>query len=513
MDKSTPFSAAALAVALFLTLLLALVPTFVAASGGGDVTDPEMVRQLAGGQLEANPQRTPQGALSVGPDVTIIDLSGVSNYTSTPSPSGTPSACPDGYPAGDCRGYSVGTNSCNIGSVPIDWCDQTSGCRNTTDAWHPLAATNTDVPVIGQSLYRLKDGRFEQLGLSYLKHGFLSTNSTDSECEWNNNGVPSTSCVGPPTSGNQLGVGCTDFYGSSLNGSRPLGKRSQVNVADGDHPNSEAGGQTNDDYDQHIVVAESDLDPAKNVGALYWVQGQYVVRDDARAGNGLNNTSYRATSVGSLPNLDLTLTGTTFRELPVLEAWKAADPSVELVVADRMTFFTGDLVDPPGAGFHADHTVKERFVAARRLSVNDGVLPFHWEIVVQNLNSDTSAHQLVVDLGGAATIGNAGWHGVPFHSGEVWATDPWDVVVDQGNGTVTWSTDDFATDPDANALRWGQVFTFWFDSDVGPENETTTLSTFKIVDTLTLPFTGELPVLFIDGFETGNTTNWSATSP
>jgi hypothetical protein len=157
--------------------------------------------------------------------------------------------------------------------------------------------------------------------------------------------------------------------------------------------------------------------------------------------------------------------------------------------------------------------VKERFVAGRRLSVNDGVLPFHWEIVVQNLNSDTSAHQLVVDLGGAATIGNAGWHGAPLHSGEIWATDPWDVVIDQGNGTVTWSTDDFATDPNANALRYGQMFTFWFDSDVGPENDTTTLSTFKIVDTLTLPFTGQAPLLFIDGFETGDTMNWSSTTP
>ncbi len=123
-----------------------------------------------------------QLGLSVGPDVTIIRLDGVQNHTSS---GGT--ACPAGY-SGNCRGYSIGTDSCNIGSVPVDWCDNNSGCRVTTDDYHPVVATPTDHSVIGQNLYRLKDGRFQQIGLSFLKHGFVSTNSNNSDCVWNDDG-------------------------------------------------------------------------------------------------------------------------------------------------------------------------------------------------------------------------------------------------------------------------------------------------------------------------------------
>jgi hypothetical protein len=43
---------------------------------------------------------------------------------------------------------------------------------------------------------------------------------------------------------------------------------------------------------------------------------------------------------------------------------------------------------------------------------------------------------------------------------------------------VTGSTDDFAADPEANALRWGTVFSFWFDATAGPEGIVHTLGLF-----------------------------------
>ena len=78
----------------------------------------------------------------------------------------------------------------NRGDSPLNWCDQASGCA-------PGAGTE-DHPVIAQNLYRLKDGRFEQIGMSWLKHGFTSTNSTTAGCTSASGG----SCVSPPAGGN-----------------------------------------------------------------------------------------------------------------------------------------------------------------------------------------------------------------------------------------------------------------------------------------------------------------------
>ena len=512
-----------------LTSLLALGAAFAAAPAAKEEIQPGLQLADPQRQLPEGLERTPQrGLLSVGPDVTIIDLSGVDNYTSG---GGTP--CPPGY-AGNCRGYAIGTNSCNIGSIPVDWCDQTGGCRVTTDDYHPVIATNTDHSVIAQNLYRLKNGRFEQIGLSFLKHGFVSTNSSNTACVWNNNGNPDTSCVPPPAGGDQLGVGCTDFYGAGLNGSRPLGRRSESNGANADHPENPSGGESNDAYDQRIVVSEADLDPAQNPGAVYWLEGQYVVRDDARSGptpsppaplgegvggvnmwlgeNGHNNASYIRANVGGLPSLTITMQGPTVRETAAIFAWQVEDPEVEIVNADRETFFAGDPVDPPGSGFHPAHWVVERFHAARRVTQTaDGLFAYHYEYAIHNINSDTSADGFTIDFPGASNIGNVGFHDVDHHSGEPFDASDWTIAVDGPNGTITWTAVDMGAN--TNALRWGTTFSFWFDSDTPPTQMSHTLDLFKIDEPLAVPFFSENLEIFADGFESGDTSAWSSTIP
>src|SRR6185295_15286687 len=132
--------------------------------------------------------RSSQAGAAVGPDVTVFAFTDIGNFVSA-----------NGFAA-----YSVGTRSCNRGDTPLNWCDQASGCAP--------GATTKDHPVIAQNLYRLKNGRFDQIGMSWLKHGFTSTNSTTSGCA----GATGQSCSSPPAGGNQLGVGCTDPYNSGL---------------------------------------------------------------------------------------------------------------------------------------------------------------------------------------------------------------------------------------------------------------------------------------------------------
>ena len=95
---------------------------------------------------------------AVGPDVVVFSLSGVGNY-----------GVSGGFAA-----YSVGTTSCNRGDTPLNWCDQGSGCAP--------GAGPEDHPTIAQNLYRFKSGRFEQIGMSWLKHGFASLNGLDALC-------------------------------------------------------------------------------------------------------------------------------------------------------------------------------------------------------------------------------------------------------------------------------------------------------------------------------------------
>lgn len=103
--------------------------------------------------------------------------------------------------------YSVGTISCNIGDVAVPW----------------VASTNQH-PVIGQNMFRLKGGVLEQIGQSWLKHGFAAL--TGSTCG---------TCMGP--GGAQLSPGCSDPYSAGLNGSQSnLGPRSQINAATGVFP-------------------------------------------------------------------------------------------------------------------------------------------------------------------------------------------------------------------------------------------------------------------------------------
>src|SRR5690606_33726259 len=143
-------------------------------------------------------------------------------------------------------------------------------------------------PVIGQNLYRLKDGRLEQIGYSWLKHGFTALQ-----------GDICVSQVGHPCeaagTGNRLGVGCSDPYGSSLNGSYSyLGPRYQVKPATHEYPHPFAnvpnGTQT---IEKRLQVKIADIDPTQNPGALYFAEGHYVARDDAYWNNDNNNASYR----------------------------------------------------------------------------------------------------------------------------------------------------------------------------------------------------------------------------
>ncbi|HET9768458.1 MAG TPA: hypothetical protein VFS60_16535, partial [Thermoanaerobaculia bacterium] len=339
-----------------------------------------------------------------------------------------------------------------------------------------------------QNLYRLKDGRFEQLGMSWLKHGFTSTNSTTAGCT----GASGGSCVSPPNGGNQLGVGCTDPYTASLNSNRPLGRRSDVNATTGvfPFPYSSPGGPYAV-YDQRVKVATTDLDSAQNPGATYYAEGQYIAGDDALQGNALNNASYRRVTVGAASTYALTMTGTFFEKQPAINAWPAADPTVMLIN-----------VDVPSAPV-------ERYQVARKVTDIGGGL-WHYEYAVRNHNSARSARALTVAFPVPATISGIGFKDVEHHSGEVYSTTDWSVSTT--STSVSWFTDTFAVNPNANALRFATMFNFWFDADQPPSDSIdNSLDLFTAGSPTSVSF-NKFNELFNNGFETGATGAWSGST-
>jgi len=391
-------------------------------------------------------------ATGVGPDVIVGDLDEVASNGSQ-----------NGISA-----FAVGTVSCNIGDFWLNWYQYTD-----------------QHPVIGQNMYRLKDNRFEQIGMSWLKHGFYAL--SEELCH--------SDCV--PTDGTHLGVHCSDPYTAGLNATQSrLGPKYQVNAHTGVFTWPKADPPYSGAIARRLQVHNTDLDPSVNGGGLYFVEGHYVTPDDAAAGNQNNNASYRRVTVGgsgstwtlylkmcnggpranefcttnancpddpACPSGNCTCEAVpdTQRQQSAIRAWKDTDPTV--VETDAQV---------QGEGL---------FILSAKVT-DLGACMWHYEYALQNLNSDRSGGSFTVSLPEGVILENIGFHDVDYHDGDGtggvnWDGTDWPASVEVGK--ITWATTPYSIDPRANALRWGTLYNFRFDANVGPANTTMTLGLFK----------------------------------
>ncbi len=333
---------------------------------------------------------------------------------------------------GDIWAFSFGTVACNIG--------------NRVALWIPKS---NDHPVVAQNMYRLKDGRFEQIGLAWVKHGFFAVN-----------GNRCGSCQ-TPNDYYLLGPGCSDPYDVDTNGDREyLGPRSEVNAYTGFfyyrwRPSPDATV-----IDGRLQVHESDLDPARNAGALYFAEAHYVAADDATAGLGNNNASYRRIIVNRRASDGWYVISASelypTRLEAAINAWHTDDPDVvetSIRVPREGLFHLAAKATPLGTGF------------------------WRYEYAVHNHNSDRSAGSFSVPLPGGAVVTNIGFHDVDYHSREHYDGTDWAGVVE--SGAVTWRTETFEDNFNANALRWSTVYNFRFDANAAPSTVSSTLGLFK----------------------------------
>jgi hypothetical protein len=178
-----------------------------------------------------------------------------------------------------------------------------------------------------------------------------------------------------------------------------------------------------------------------------------------------NNASYRPFSVSGGPtSFSFSATGPTVRMQPAIIAWAGTGATVNQVDPDPGNdgiWFMGYKVTNPSVGV------------------------WHYEYALYNMNLDRSIQSFNVPVGGA-NISNIGFHAPPQEP--AWPNDgtfnnqgysslPW--TVDQSVGAITWSTETFATNQNANAIRFGTLYNFRFDANQPPQATTATVGFFK----------------------------------
>ena len=390
---------------------------------------------------------SPQPGTVPGPDVVVGDVNGLAQFGSS---------------SGTQVGLALGTDSCNFGTVDLNW----------------FALPNNDHPVIPQNLYRMSGGaandeRFEQIGQSSVKHAFTAL--TQNLCGLGCNGV----------GGSRLGSGCSDPYSASLNAGPNLGSRAWINPFSGAYPRGDSAtppnnhaGHSHTGPSHRILTEISDLNTTLNSGATYYAEGQYVTpheyawcQANPTQCNMYNNVSYRRYNVvGTGSPFTFSPVGSTVRTRAAINAWTGAT-----LVEIRPD--TGN----DGIGL----------VAYKVTNPSPGV--WHYEYAVYNQNIDRAIQSFGVPVGASVTLSNIGFYAPPQHPGSAadgtvgsagFSNAPWTQA--QTGSAMTWSSETLAQNPNANAIRWGTMYNFRFDSSSPPQTANATIGFFKTGNPITV---------------------------
>ncbi len=317
-------------------------------------------------------------------------------------------------------GLSMSTTSCNVGDVNVTW----------------LQAMNEDHPGIAMNLFREGNGRFEQVGVSWIKHGFFAL--SNSQC---------TQCQNP-SGGTFLGVGCSDTYGSSNNADRFwLGPRDEWNAWRGtwtclgsffdgspqDCVRSQTGGGLNP-VDHRLEAFDADLG---NAGANYYYEANYLVKGD----NDLNN------NIGSRA---CTMSWNGF-------SWQFSTPGGGNPLVEGPALFNrwGDVRTIDGLGAEDGKVV----LSATTTQLGPGL--WRYEYALYNWSLDRKVDSISFPLPGNSS--NYYFHDIDNQAGNDW-------VVSTTNNRLTWA-DPGVTLPGhkvAGPLEFGTLYNFGFTSGRPP---------------------------------------------
>ena len=402
----------------------------------------------SGNSAPQTTQSVPEG-LNPGPDIITGDIGNIGSLEQFGS---------DGTQVG----LGVSTTACNAGNVTVNF----------------VAMPQTTHPTVPHNLYRMSGGpgnndRFEQIGQSWVKHTY-GAKAAD---------ICGFGCTDPGTL-TLLGPGCSDTYAAFQNAEQnSLGSRALVNPFTGVFQSNanDHTGHSHTGTSHRLLVEASDLDTTLNPGATYYAEVQYISSDEyawcqTHPGqcNMYNNASYRP----------YTVTGTT--------SFVFADAGPAVRMAAAINAWTGANIQPiepaPGVDGRA-------FVACKVTGPVAGV--WHYEYAVYNENLDRAIQSFSVPLGCGITVSNLGFHAPLNHPGfpndgtqgdAGFSNAPW--ISNQTASEVSWSSETFGQNQNANAIRWGTLYNFRFDSGKPPLTTNATIGFFKTGTPVTVAILG-----------------------
>jgi len=177
-----------------------------------------------------------------------------------------------------------------------------------------------------------------------------------------------------------------------------------------------------------------------------------------------NNVSYRRFNVSGGPtNFSFSPVGSTVRMQPAIMAWTGATVNqIQPDPGNDGIWFMGYKVTTPSPGV------------------------WHYEYALYNENLDRSIQSFSVPIVPGVNISNIGFHAPSQEPG--WPNDgtfnnqgyssmPWTVT--QASDSITWNSESFAQNQNANAIRWGTLYNFRFDGDQPPQTANGTIGFFK----------------------------------
>jgi hypothetical protein len=348
-----------------------------------------------------------------------------------------------------------------VGTADVAWWEKFSG--SPPDYFPPY--NNDQHPYLIWNMYREIDNRFEQIGVSGVKHAFWSTNT-----------------VCPCDPGHILFPGCQDKYSvGNNNSSNHLGPRENISVFDGVWNSTGSFFDQNGDGVQdnsssavgenRMVVAEADF--ADNT-LPYYISSWYIIRDDVNIFNNMGYNQYNITANGN---------GWNFNQVPNSNFTNG--PASDLYVAPN----TFDL----NAGTASQRIVQigegHLTVAVKVIDNMDGTYTYNY--MVENHDYDPQVQTISLPLSISASFSGFVFADTDENAGNEWS-------VTRENNTLKLQS------PVGNEIDWGILYSFSFTTNTPPEAGDVKLTGLEnagkeFTSSVITPFLDDL--IFETGFE------------